>query len=195
MQDYRINGIGVGHSPELFTRNENYEEFFNRIGNDSKNIHRIKNFITQDDASFLISITERFPAQDDPGQWNSMVWTTKESDEILEKYTIRVMQIFKDLFEVDLEFCGGAYIVRWHESKKMDLHVDDLGSGENHLSGVLYLNDTYEGGNINFPTHDMSIKPEKYELILFPGNLNYAHEVQEITKGSRFTVPFWAEIV
>jgi len=195
MQDYRINGIGVGNSPDNFTRSQNYEDFFARTGSGSENIHRIKNFITEDEAATLIVLTETTAHQPRDGQWNSMIWNNEKTNKILNNYKRRVMQSFRDIYAIDCKFCGGSYLVKWTESDKMDLHVDDLSDGKNQVSAVLYLNDDYVGGNINFPTHNLSIKPEKYELLIFPGNLNYAHEVQEITSGSRFTVPYWAEIV
>lgn len=195
MQDYRINGIGVGHSPDSFIRNTNYLDFFARIGSGSNNIIRIDNFITEEDANKLINISKTTQPQEDNGQWREMIWSGPDTNNILNDYKVRVMSLMKEVFGVDCDFCGGSYVVRWGQTKKMDLHVDDLGSGENHLSAVLYLNDGYTGGNIVFPTHDLSIKPNKYELIVFPGNLNYAHEVQEITDGTRYTVPFWATII
>jgi hypothetical protein len=195
MQDYRINGIGVGNSPDNFTRSQNYEDFFARIGSGSENIHRIKNFITEEEATTLIALTETTSPQPATSQWSDMIWSNGETNEILNGYKERVMQSFRDIYAIDCKFCGGSYLVKWTESKKMNLHVDDLGDGKNQISAVLYLNDDYVGGNINFPTHNLSIKPENYELLIFPGNLNYAHEVQEITNGSRFTIPYWAEIV
>lgn len=195
MQDYRINNIGVGHSPDSFIRNKNYEDFFARIGSGSENIHRIKNFMSEEDRALLIDLANKTYPDETPGQWSDMIWRSPRIDSIIDVYAIKVLDLFKATFQVDCQFVGGAYLVKWEESKKMDLHVDDLGSGENHLSAVIYLNSDYEGGAINFPTHNLSIQPEAGELILFPGNLHYAHEVEEIKSGSRFTVPIWAEIL
>jgi hypothetical protein len=195
MQDYRINGIGVGHSPDSFVRNKNYEDFFARTGISVSNIHRIKNFISEKDRESLIALANTTSPDETPGQWSGMIWKSQATDNIILNYSIKVLNLFKATYLVDCQFVGGAYLVGWKESKKMDLHVDDLGSGENHLSAVIYLNDDYEGGNINFPTYELSIAPEAGELIIFPGNLNYAHEVEEIKSGSRFTIPIWAEIL
>ena len=63
------------------------------------------------------------------------------------------------------------------------------------MSAIYYWNDDYEGGEISFPTHNVSIKPQKADLLIFPGNLHYAHEVEEVLKGNRFTIPTWYSFV
>lgn len=194
MSDYRINGKGVGHSPDSFARTERYTEFFDRIGSSSNNIRIVNNFISQEDAESLIRLANILSPQDAPGQWNEMIFSGPEVSAILDKYKEKTVNLINEKFNVSSHFCGGSYLVRWGIGKKMDLHVDDLGSGENHLSAVLYLNEDYDGGSIVFPTHNLHIKPKKFELIIFPGNLNYAHEVTEVISGTRFTVPFWTEI-
>jgi hypothetical protein len=195
MNDYRINGKGVGHNPDSFVRSKNYEDFFARTSSGAEHVHRVKNFISAEDRQSLIDLVNSTPADETPGQWSGMIWRTPESDSIIQPYTTKVLNLFRATFGIGCKFVGGSYVVQWGQSKKMDLHVDDLGSGENQLSAVIYLNDDYEGGNINFPTHNLSISPEAGELIFFPGNLNYAHEVEEITSGARITLPIWAEIL
>ena len=62
----------------------------------------------------------------------------------------------------------------------------------NKYVAVLYLNDDYEGGELYFPQHDISIKPNAYSLYTFPGGVENLHGVTEITKGTRYTmVSFW----
>lgn len=62
----------------------------------------------------------------------------------------------------------------------------------NKYVGVLYLNDEYEGGNLGFPEHKISFKPNKYSYYVFCGGIENVHEVEEITDGVRYTmVSFW----
>jgi len=62
----------------------------------------------------------------------------------------------------------------------------------NKYVAILYLNDDYEGGNLYFPDHDISFKPNAYSLYTFPGGVENLHGVSEITKGTRYTmVSFW----
>jgi predicted 2-oxoglutarate/Fe(II)-dependent dioxygenase YbiX len=76
------------------------------------------------------------------------------------------------------------------------LHVDDLGYvTDNHLPVLIYLNNDYEGGEIKFELHNLSIKPNPGDFIVFPGNLHYPHEVTEVVSGIRYTLPIWFTIV
>jgi hypothetical protein len=62
----------------------------------------------------------------------------------------------------------------------------------NKYVGILYLNDEYEGGELYFPEHDIEFKPRAYSYICFPGGVENIHGVQEILKGTRYTmVSFW----
>lgn len=60
------------------------------------------------------------------------------------------------------------------------------------LSGVIYLNDNYEGGEINFPNQNLTIKPEAGSLIVFPSSDPYLHHPQKIISGNKYMIPlFW----
>ena len=61
----------------------------------------------------------------------------------------------------------------------------------NHIASVYYINDDYEGGEINFPDHNLNIKPKANSLIIFPGNENYVHEVRKIIDKDRYTSSMW----
>lgn len=50
---------------------------------------------------------------------------------------------------------------------------------------VYYPTDDYEGGALRFLNFDVSIKPEKNDLIMFPSNYVYAHSVDEVISGDR----------
>ena len=87
-------------------------------------------------------------------------------------------------------------VVHWETGSYLNVHVDDLGYvTENHLPIIIYLNDNYEGGEIKFETHDLSIKPNTGDLVVFPGNMHYAHEVTKVLSGDRYTLPIWFTVV
>ena len=68
---------------------------------------------------------------------------------------------------------------------------DYLNKWSGHLSAVIYLNDDYEGGELYFPDHDLSIKPEPGDFITWPGSGWYVHGVKEVKNGVRFTLSTW----
>lgn len=57
---------------------------------------------------------------------------------------------------------------------------------------LLYLNDDYEGGQLDFRDHDIVISPPEGVLITFPGGIENVHAVKEVLSGTRYTLgAFW----
>ena len=77
----------------------------------------------------------------------------------------------------------------------MGPHADGYdGNTDLAFSMVEYLNDDYEGGEISFPNHNITIKPEKGSLIMFPSQDPFVHEVKPIISGDRYmsTISLWS---
>jgi len=79
-------------------------------------------------------------------------------------------------------------IKKWNTGAYMGPHPD----GDTQATGlafsiILYLNDDYEGGEIRFRDHNITIKPKAGSLIIFPSNI--IHEVLPITSGVRYMCP------
>lgn len=67
----------------------------------------------------------------------------------------------------------------------------DQGISSRVLSSVMYLNDNYSGGEIEFVNSGVKIKPEAGSIIFFPSNFLYVHEVYPIADGFRYSMPHW----
>lgn len=81
-------------------------------------------------------------------------------------------------------------IKKWNVGMSMGPHCDNFDGHSNlSFSIVLYLNDDYEGGEINFPNQNIKIKPKPGSLIMFPSHQPFIHEVLPVTSGSRYMVP------
>lgn len=52
------------------------------------------------------------------------------------------------------------------------------------LTAILYINDDYTGGEIDFVHDDVKIKPKAGSMVIFPSNKQ--HEVLEILSGNRY---------
>lgn len=65
------------------------------------------------------------------------------------------------------------------------------------LTCVAYINDDYEGGEIIFNTvkdadgHVIKLKPKVGELVIFPSDIRFMHEVVGVTKGRRYSIVGW----
>jgi predicted 2-oxoglutarate/Fe(II)-dependent dioxygenase YbiX len=82
------------------------------------------------------------------------------------------------------------HLLKYTEGGHLPAHQDQ-GISSRVLSVLLYLNDDYEGGEIEFKHSNVKIKPQAGSVIFFPSNFLYVHEVHPITKGTRYSLPNW----
>lgn len=68
-----------------------------------------------------------------------------------------------------------------HHDNWLEDQVDDH-------SSLLYLSDDYDGGLIEFPNENVSIKPEKGMFISFIGDESLPHRVTRIERGNRINL-------
>lgn len=69
-----------------------------------------------------------------------------------------------------------------------DNHIDSVPGIPRTVSVVYYLNDDYEGGEINFHRFGLKIKPKANSLIVFPSNYVYNHSAEAVTSGIKVAV-------
>lgn len=70
-------------------------------------------------------------------------------------------------------------------------HYDGGTESGRAISSVIYLNDNYTGGEIEFPNFKVKIKPEKGMLILFPSNYAYRHIAHPVMEGTKYSLVTW----
>lgn len=202
---YIVNNKPVGNHPDSIERTESYHKFLNKLGNSTSNIITIPSFLKEEEVSYLMEGLEdrhshRFVSQKGPN--GEPLTYMRKYDGLNDKYNLigRVKNEIEKAYNLEdikivekEDFLG---VVHWETGSYLNTHVDDLGYvTENHLPIIIYLNDDYEGGEINFETHDICIKPKTGDLVIFPGNMHYAHEVKRIVSGDRYTLPIWFTIV
>jgi len=81
-------------------------------------------------------------------------------------------------------------ILKYEISQKLTWHSDDGKSHPATISFVYYINDDYEGGEIQFRDllDKIPIKPEKNSLIIFPSDAKYVHRVLPVTSGVKHAI-------
>ena len=84
-------------------------------------------------------------------------------------------------------------ISKYYVGTYMGAHSDSSPhSISESISAVLYLNDDYIGGELNFPNHDIKIKPSSGSIVIFPSTLPFLHESLKIISGIKYISPaFW----
>jgi hypothetical protein len=93
----------------------------------------------------------------------------------------------------------GYHTQKWEPGAYARIHSDNTDEHGNtgpfersRYAAFIYLNEDFEGGLLNFPSHDISIKPKVGMLAVFSGGHKNMHEVTLITSGVRYTIgSFW----
>lgn len=86
----------------------------------------------------------------------------------------------------------GAQMLRYGVNEgHYKTHTDSGPGAPRIFSAVLYLNDVEEGGETHFPVFDVSVKPEKNKLVLFPSNYMYKHAALPPISNEKFCIVTW----
>jgi predicted 2-oxoglutarate/Fe(II)-dependent dioxygenase YbiX len=111
---------------------------------------------------------------------------------LIKKYSDKFLIECKDFFKDDFDLYQASFwMVRVEKGTRLPGHVDNH-HGAEHLfrSGVIYLNDDYDGGHLKFVDHNLTHMPKKLSLVIFDST--YLHEVTNMVSGIRLALPLWA---
>jgi hypothetical protein len=169
-----------------------------KIGSSTKNIQYIENVLSEQEHKILLDYAKSAKS------WKEQPWKaiTIESENLPEEILEMLNKIFQlvykksvDLYDVAINpfYKSALHMVKFIKGFYLIPHVDTLSSEGNHIASVYYINDDYTGGEINFPDHNLKIKPKPNSLIIFPGNENYLHEVLKIIEGDRYSSAMWLQ--
>lgn len=85
----------------------------------------------------------------------------------------------------DYVFRAPYFIKKWNIGSGMGPHKD-IGPDSPDYTMLVYLNDNYIGGEIEFPEFNIKIKPEPGSAVIFPSQ--ETHLVPEIENAERYTI-------
>jgi Rps23 Pro-64 3,4-dihydroxylase Tpa1-like proline 4-hydroxylase len=120
----------------------------------------------------------------------------KTINSILKQAIVGSSEDYSKYYSVNIGTLMPLSISKYSTGKSMGPHVDDYNNGDDpNISVVLYLNDNYEGGEINFPNQNITIKPEAGSIVIFPSVDPYYHQSLPVISGVKYMSPgFWRKI-
>lgn len=177
-------------------------------------IHVLKDFISKDEANFLIdyinSKSDILKGSKIYGDKRQYLTFGKDSfhkdyekdlslikeiepllrNDLFPKIEKAVQEVFENRRKV---MVNNFFLAKQYPGAKIDSHIDTDG-GRNmqfKYSGILYLNTMSSGGELNFPDLGYRYSPVQGDLVTFPSKpLEFIHEVEEIFE-ERYTIPIW----
>ena len=199
MFDLKVLGTDIWYWENALSFPEHLKDFIDKIDEEPESYSRIskwENWTASDDNKLVYGKTKNID--------RSKLKISTGSD-ILDKKTLYIANSFlmafqmctdryldsrkldKDKYNLNLD---RITIKAWNEGQSMGPHFDGQDGNKNlAFSLVAYINDDYEGGEINFPNHNVTIKPKSGSLIMFPSQEPYIHEVKPIVSGTRYMSP------
>lgn len=94
-------------------------------------------------------------------------------DSQYEKEREKINKKIQSMFENYTSMNNIAAIQRYQPNQNMGVHTDNLLEPEVQFGMVIYLNDNYDGGEINYPSLNLTIKPKAKSLIIHPAKLEH----------------------
>lgn len=85
----------------------------------------------------------------------------------------------------------GYQVIKYTEGCFYKQHTDMGNSVCRTLSIILLLNDDFTGGELAFFNGTYVIPLKKNEMVIFPSNFLYPHQVTPVTSGIRYTMVTW----
>jgi predicted 2-oxoglutarate/Fe(II)-dependent dioxygenase YbiX len=79
-------------------------------------------------------------------------------------------------------------VLKYEIDNSVIFHSDTLGMDNRIGAALAYLNDDYEGGELEFKHFDIKITPPKNSLIMFPSNWPYTHRSNPIVSGKKYAI-------
>ena len=181
----------------------------NNKGQYKSDIIYYKDFISAEDCQKII---EYF--NDPTHPWTNVAFyesygmSILQDDQLLEKYglprnyfegvVMAMKQAVEDAHGRPVKQVS-THAQKWEEGAYASYHSDN-----SDLEGkpsawevskfvcLLYLNSDYDGGELDFRDHGITIKPEAGILVTFPGGIDNVHAVTEVKNGTRHTIgAFW----
>tara|TARA_B100000424_G_scaffold30541_1_gene20787 strand:+ start:2204 stop:2887 length:684 start_codon:yes stop_codon:yes gene_type:complete len=120
----------------------------------------------------------------------------------LKEYASKIRSFNWSYYNTKSFHCSEMIIRRYNQGSEFKYHHDDI-IGEmfqhwfirrqNILTCNFYFSDAkdYEGGDLVFTCSDKKYHTSVGDIIIFPSNWMFYHEVQKITKGKRYSGTVW----
>lgn len=100
----------------------------------------------------------------------------------------KCLQHYESLWHLKMHYKEAFNFVKYMPGKYFKIHGDHGPYYACTISAVVYLNDDYDGGEIEFIRQGLVVKPEVGDIVMFPSNFVYEHASLEVRSGIKYSV-------
>ena len=172
-----------------------------------------ENFLTKEMCRYIINYADSRPAKDlFIIDHNNKVQASKgrigQSIEIdgLEQ---PILDIFYEVnrriaqqYRKPIEWFERPYILRYESGGHYETHNDAfiwdessqqyIQANDRDVSSLLYLNEEFTGGCLNFTSFNKKLQPKTGMLVTFHSGHNYPHAAESVESGVRYAIVCWS---
>jgi len=95
---------------------------------------------------------------------------------------------YEKIWNIGIAYKEAFNFVKYLPGEYFKIHTDHGPYYTCTLSAVSYLNDDYEGGELDFTRHNITLKPDAGDIVLFPSNFVYEHASLNVHSGTKYAV-------
>ena len=190
-----MNSETLGVGIRRYSRPENAKYILNeieRILGSSKELtwspSKIK---AADDSGYIVDTTFRFnvycflgnPALTDEAKKQAEYLTN-----LIDAEVVSCLEDYKREIGMSVGKREPYELLKYTENNFLEWHTDDNSSERSRVSLLYYLNDDYEGGELEFENFEGLFKPKEGDVVIFPSSFIYKHRVRKVAKGTRYVI-------
>lgn len=108
-----------------------------------------------------------------------------------EKWIDGPLKDFISMYQVEETVEGPFVYIKYEKSDNFGHHIDDGKRYPRTVSISAYLNDDYSGGELEFKHFNITIKPQKGDIVVFSSAFPYMHKVNPVIEGTRYAIVNW----
>ena len=117
--------------------------------------------------------------------------------------SIQLQNLWQDIYDVklsavkdysyhfrlaELKYWEAFNFIKYGPNQHFQEHTDHGFSYNCVVSLVAYINDDYEGGELQFRLQGLNIKPKAGDLYIFPSNYMYPHRAMPVKSGTKYSI-------
>ena len=184
-----------------------------RLGNDKFKYKLYSNILSMEECNLIIEKCKDFKESKTIGDTEGKNSKYRKSSTALFASELKEITKFRNIFaEITntsiMQQETPVYILKYSENDYYFPHIDPFGgiqdfphpeAGDRLISGILYLNDNYTGGETFFKSEEIKIKGRQGDLLIWYNlnkdgspNRNTLHSGQPVTYGTKYIVVLWA---
>jgi predicted 2-oxoglutarate/Fe(II)-dependent dioxygenase YbiX len=121
---------------------------------------------------------------------NLAIWPDLDSS--IYQIVNKVMGYYRENHPyVDISHDSGYNVLRYGVGSFYKEHVDSFTEKPRSVSCSMVLNDGFEGGDFSFFGGNQTYVLGKGDILMFPSNFMYPHQITPVTNGVRYSIVTW----